>query len=65
MQGINPSVEKQKLKIQALEEEVNGCHYTIPFFALTETHLNESILEAEVCIKNYNIIKKRPRRIEG
>ena len=57
MQGINPSVEKQKLKIQALEEEVNGCDYTIPFFALTETHLNESILDAEVHIKNYNIIR--------
>ena len=50
VQGINPNVIKQKLKIKAMEEEVNNSDKIIPFFAATETHLNENIFDAEVQI---------------
>ena len=57
VQGINPNVIKQKLKIKAMEEEVNNSDKIIPFFAATETHLNENIFDAEVQIRNYSIIR--------
>ena len=57
IEGINPNVPKHKLKIKSLEEEVNNSDQTIPFFALTETHLNESIFDAEIQIKNYEVIR--------
>lgn len=56
-QGINPKVTNQKVKVRAIEEEVNNSERTIPFFAVTETHLHENIFDAEVQIKNYSVIR--------
>ena len=60
VQGINPNISKQKLKIKALGEEVNevnNSEITIPFFALCETHLQENIFDAEIQINNYQVIR--------
>ena len=49
-----------------LEEEVNSCNIFTPFFALTETHLSELIFDAEVSIKNYEMIRcDRTTRKQG
>ena len=57
IQGINPKVDKQKIKFQTLSELVSTSEDKIPFFILTETHLKEYILDAEVSIPNYNILR--------
>ena len=57
VQGINPSVGSQKLKIQAIDEDVRNSEKKITFFAVTETHLNNLFFDAEVQISNYNIIR--------
>ena len=54
--GINPKVLKQKLKLKALGEIVNQSEVEIPFFILVETHLN-NVFDAEVEIQNYTIIR--------
>ena len=41
---------------------MNNNKRTISFFALTETHLNDSILDAEINIENYEVL--RSDRIE-
>ena len=59
-------MSNQKQKIQTLEEEVNNSQNQIPFFALTETHLNDSIFDAEVQINNYDVIRSdRTQRRQG
>ena len=57
IQGINPNIPKQKGKMLALREEVIASENLIPFFALTETHINETHFDAEVSIPNYEIIR--------
>ena len=59
-------MSNQKQKIQTLEEEVNNSQNQIPFFALTETHLNDSIFDAEIQINNYDVIRSdRTQRRQG
>ena len=66
IQGINPKVNKQKVKFALLEESVSTDKKLPPFFVLTETHLSEQIFDAEVSIKDYNIIRAdRESRIQG
>ena len=57
VQGINPKVDKQKVKLKTLGEFVSTSKDKIPFFIATETHLKEYILDAEVTIPNYNILR--------
>ena len=57
IQGINPKVNKQKLKLTLLEESVITNEHILPFFVLTESHLSDKIFDAEVSIKDYNIIR--------
>ena len=57
MDGINPKVQKQKLKLKALGDIVNQSDKEIPFFIIGETHLKEYIMDAEINIPNYNIIR--------
>ena len=65
--GINPKVQKQKLKLKALGELINESDHNIPFFILTETHLKEYIFDAEVEIKNYSAIRadRKTRKCGG
>ena len=65
--GINPKVPKQKLKLKALGEIVNQSEYEIPFFILTETHLKDYIFDAEVEIQNYTTIRadRKTRKCGG
>ena len=67
VQGINPKVPKQKVKLKALGELVNGSNRKIPFFVTTESHLKTYIFDAEVAIQNYNIIRadREARRCGG
>ena len=57
MNGINPKVSKQKIKLKTLGEIVNNGKKVIPFFSIGETHLKEYILDSEVNIPNYNITR--------
>ena len=57
IQGMNPSKSNQKWKVQALDEEVNSNEDIIPFLVVTESHLDDTILDAEVQIKNYDTIR--------
>ena len=57
LNGINPKVTKQKIKLKTLGEIVNQSDLDIPFFIIIETHLKEYILDAEVSIPNYDIIR--------
>ena len=57
MNGINPKIQKQKIKLKTLGEIVNQSEKEIPFFSIGETHLKEYIMDAEVNIPNYNIIR--------
>ena len=57
MDGINPKVKKQKIKLKTLGDIVNQSEKEIPFFMIGETHLKEYILDAEINIPNYNIIR--------
>ena len=66
IKGINPTCHAQKHKVQMLEEEVNSSNIFTPFFALTETHLNKLIFDAEVSIKNYDMFRcDRTTRKQG
>ena len=45
---------------------MNNSENHIPFFALTETHLSDSILDAEISINNYDVIRSdRTQRKQG
>ena len=57
LDGINPKVSKQKIKLKLLGEIVNNSEYLIPFFFAIETHLKSYILDAEVKVENYNILR--------
>ena len=52
---MNPSRKKQKYKVKFIDELVNATKHRIPFVVLTETHLKDTVLDAEVSISNYNI----------
>ena len=66
IQGVNPKVNKQKIKFALLEESVSTNKNILPFFVLTETHLSDQIFDAEVSIKDYNIIRAdRETRNQG
>ena len=55
--GIDPKVQKQKLKLKALGEIVNQSEHTIPFFILTETHLKQYVFDAEIEIHDYSVFR--------
>lgn len=57
IQGINPKVDKQKIKLRTLSDIITECNRKILFFILIETHLKEYILDAEVAIPEYNILR--------
>ena len=65
--GINPKVPKQKLKLKTLGEIVNQSEHMIPFFITIETHLKKYIFDAEVEVKNYTVIRadRETRRCGG
>ena len=66
LDGINPKVPKQKIKLKLLGEIVNNSDYLIPFFFAIETHLKSYILDAEVKVENYNILRaNRVHRKKG
>ena len=66
VQGINPKVEKQKIKLQVLSNLITGMSIKIPFFVCLETHLKDYIMDAEVAIPDYNIFRAdRPVRRQG
>ena len=52
---MNPSFSAQKHKIVQLAEWVQSSKRRVPFFTLTETHLNSLIFDAEVEVEGYNI----------
>ena len=52
---MNPGILNQKWKTLSLEELIISIANFIPFFVITETHLNPNIFDAEVQIKNYNL----------
>ena len=57
LNGINPKIKKQKIKLRTLGEIVNHSETLVPFFSIGESHLKEYILDAEVNIPNYNVIR--------
>ena len=57
VQGINPKVEKHKIKLKTISEIITACEENLPFFVLTETHLKDYIMDAEVGIPQYNILR--------
>ena len=66
IQGINPKVQKQKIKFSLLKEYISTSENPIPLFVVTETHLKDCVLNAEVNIENYNIIRaERNKRKQG
>ena len=66
LDGINPKVLKQKIKLKVLGELVNNSDNIIPFFVAMETHLKNYIMDAEVKINNYNILRAdRDKRKKG
>ena len=62
-------MHKQKIKLKTLSEYVNQRNQSeseIPFFVGIETHLKEYILDAEVNVPNYNILRAdRSKRKNG
>lgn len=66
IQGINPKVQKQKVKLKTLSEQVTTNKRKVPFFIVTETHLKDYILDAEIAIPDYNILRAdRAQRRNG
>ena len=55
MNGVNPKVRKQRIKLKTLGEIVNNSDKKIPFFVVCETHWKQYIMDAEINIKNYNV----------
>ena len=55
--GINPKVEKQKIKLKTISEIISTKNRKMPFFIFSETHLKPYILDAEVSIPEYNILR--------
>ena len=55
--GINPKVQKQRIKLQTLSEIITESENKIPFFILTETHLKDYIFDAEVSIPDYTLLR--------
>ena len=56
-QGVSPSINAQKWKIRFIEDWVTDHPHHIPFFVLTETHLDSSHLEAEVKVRDFATIR--------
>ena len=56
-QGINPSVRAHNWKIPFIERWIAEQSHHIPFFVLTETHLNNSHFDAEMKISNFASIR--------
>ena len=52
MNGVNPKVRKQRIKLKTLGEIVNNSDKKIPFFVVCETHWKQYIMDAEINIKN-------------
>ena len=66
IQGMNPGVQKQKINLKALSDIVTASSTKVPFVVLTETHLKDYILDAEVQIPSYNILRAdRAKRRQG
>ena len=64
--GINPKVQKQKIRLRTIRENVIQRKKQIPFFVFTETHLKEDILDAEISIPGYCILRAdRSMRRQG
>ena len=57
IRGINPKVQRQKIKFAMLKEYVTTCVNKIPFFIVTETHFSADIIDAEISIPDYNVIR--------
>ena len=57
IQGMNPTCHNQAYKIKALSEIIKNCPNFVPYIAITESHLNEGIFNAEVHLENYNIYR--------
>ena len=47
---MDPAIKNQKWKIKAIADHIHLSKKTIPFFALTETHLKSRHFDAEVNI---------------
>ena len=66
IQGMDPAIKNQKWKIKAIADHIHLSKKTIPFFALTETHLKSRHFDAEVNINGYNIFRAdRIKRHQG
>ena len=64
--GIDPKVLKQKIRLKTISNFVTLRKKKIPFFIFTETHLKDYILDAEVSIPEYSILRAdRPLRKQG
>ena len=57
LNGINPKINKQKIKLKTLSDIDSQSDIQIPFFVVCETHLKDYILDAEVSITDYNLIR--------
>ena len=65
MNGINPKVPKQKIKLKTLGEFVNQSEHKIPFFVIIETHPKNYIFDAEVEVKTLYSYQRRQGTICG
>ena len=54
---MNPATNNQKTKPKLLEEAIKTNDKFIPFCVITETHLQQSIYDAEVEISDYTIYR--------
>ena len=54
---MHPAITNQRTKPTFLAELIAAIEHFIPFFILTETHLDQTVLDAEVKINDYNIFR--------
>ena len=54
---MSPKSNKQKYKIQAIQEKIHNSDSYVPFAVITETHWEDEILDAELTINNYNLYR--------
>ena len=54
---MHPAGQNQKWKIKSLSEDLQSESLYVPYILITESHLDNTVFDAEVNLANYNLLR--------